>query len=168
MKDHFQNRLKTVYLRCGFRVYKETCQIEIKNDRRICNASIPTVLNIPTWHGPIRYAPGARSFQIQSGGRISKRTLSFPFPVSNLNTNTTFISKLRKIHRSPRIFKPGGSVSRVCTKLAQLGPVAIVAEERSKKRVWHTPPLTETIDRNSSERRTSRSLSPFTASRGKS
>lgn len=47
MKDHFQNRLKTVYLRCGFRVYKETCQIEIKNDRRICNASIPTVLKYP-------------------------------------------------------------------------------------------------------------------------
>lgn len=149
MNDHFQNRLKTVYLRCGFRVYKETCQIEIKNDRRICNASIPTVLNIPDMTRSNSLRSGCAFISNSKWRQIVRSELYHSlFPVSNLNTNTTFISKLRKIHRSPRIFKPGGSVSRVCTKLAQLGPVAIVAEssgggEEQKARLAHS-----TINRN--------------------
>lgn len=99
----------------------------------------------------------------------SKRTLSFPCPISiQIQLSFRNLEKsIRAAQFSHEYSKPGGSVSRVCTKLARLAPVntgefvAIVTKGgRSKKHVWHTPPLTETIDRNSSER-TSCSLLPF-------
>lgn len=145
--DHFQNRSK--YIRDTDSV---KCKDRVLSNRRICN-----VLNISTRHGPIRYA------FISNSKWIPKRALSFPSspcPIS-IQIQLSFGNLEKSIRESPvlpRIFKP--------RRIRGDGRRILRGEENGKKHVWHTPPLTETIDRNSSERR--RILSARSQSVGKS
>lgn len=120
--DHFQNRSK--YIRDTDSV---KCEDRVLSNRRICN-----VLNISTRHGPIRYA------FISNSKWIPKRALSFP--VSDLNTNTTFIRKLRKIHQ-----REPGSPTNIQTQANswRWSPNPPGGGERQKARLAHS-----TINRN--------------------